>query len=173
MRPFMRAFVVLAVATVSFAAPALAQEWIEYKPAGVGYRVVMPEAPKLTAQDVPTAVGPIKATLAIVERANTAFIVGHNDYPPQAIAGRSMDEVLDGIVQGQVGRNRLREKQSITISERPARFAIIDDAQGQVIVSRAVMVETRLFQAIYVGPKGSETGEDAQRFLNSFALVDR
>jgi hypothetical protein len=34
------------------------------------------------------------------------------------------------------------------------------------------MVEARLFQAIYVGPKGSEDGDDAKRFIASFQLVN-
>ena len=173
MQAALRVIAVLAIMAVSGVAPAFAQDWAEYKPAGAGYRVEMPGAPKITVKDAPTAIGPIKTTLAIIERGTVAFIVGHNDYPPQAIAGRPLDEVLDGIVQGQVGRNTLRDKQTITISERPGRAAIIDTPQGQVIVSRAVMVETRLYQAIYVGPKGSETGEDAKRFLDSFALVER
>jgi hypothetical protein len=173
MQAALRVIAVLAVMAVSAVAPAFAQDWAEYKPAGVGYRVEMPGAPKITVQDAPTAIGPIKTTLAIVQRGNVAFIVGHNDYPPQAIAGRPLDDVLDGIVRGQVGQNTLRDQQKITISERPGRSAIIDTAQGQVIVTRAVMVETRLYQAIFVGPKGSETGEDAGRFLGSFVLVER
>lgn len=173
MQAALRVIAVLAVMAVSGVVPAFAQDWAEYKPAGVGYRVEMPGAPKITVQDAPTAIGPIKTTLAIVERGGTAFIVGHNDYPAQAIAGRSVEDVLDGVVRGQAGANTLRDLQKVTISERPGRSAIIDTAQGQVIVSRAVMVEIRLYQAIYVGPKGSETGEDAKRFLESFALVER
>ena len=54
----------------------------------------------------------------------------------------------------------------------PPKFGdlIIDTAQGQVVVSRIVMVENRLFQALYVGPKGSEESADAKRFIGSFQL---
>lgn len=169
MRRLLSAILVLAAA----AGPAAAQEWVEHRPPGIGYRIEMPEAPKQRAQDVPSAAGPIKAVLAFVDRGNVGFIVSHSDYPASAFDGRSMETVLDDIVKGQVGRNTLREQGPIAISGRPGRAAVIDGAQGLVIVTRAVLVETRLFQAIYVGPKGSETGDDAKRFLGSFALVER
>jgi hypothetical protein len=38
-------------------APASAQEWVEYKPQGAGYRVEFPQAPKVVTQDVKTSVG--------------------------------------------------------------------------------------------------------------------
>jgi len=169
----LRVAALLAVVTVSLAAPALAQDWIEHKPDGVGYRVEMPGTPKITSQDVPTAVGTIKTTIATIDRTAIAYMASHNDYPPQVVAGRQPEEVLDGIVRGQVGQHTLREEQKVTISQRPARHVVIDTAQGQVIVIRAVLVETRLFQVLYVGPKGSEAGADPKRFLESFALVER
>ena len=164
-------FVAILALSAAAAAPALAQNWVEHKPDGIGYRDEMPAAPAITTRDVPTAVGPIKATMALVDRGAVGFIVSHNDYPPQAIAGKSPDDLLDGIRSGQVGRHTLRAEEKITIGDKPARHIVIDTAQGQVIVTRIVMVESRLFQAIYVGPKGSEDGNDAKRFIASFALV--
>ena len=161
-----------AVALAVFvAAPALAQNWVEHKPEGVGYRVEMPETPKISARDVPTAVGPIKTTMALVDRGAIGYIVSHNDYPAAAIAGKSPDDMLDGIRGGQVGQHKLRSEEKITMGDKPARHLIIDTAQGQVVVSRIVMVQNRLFQALYVGPKGSEESADAKRFIASFQLV--
>lgn len=162
------------VALAAFvAAPAQAQNWVEHKPAGIGYRIEMPAAPQIQARDVPTAIGPIKTTMAVVDRGSIAYIVSHNDYPAAAIQGKSPDDLLDGIRNGQVGTHQLRSEQKIDMGGRPARHLVIETAQGQVILSRIVMVEARLFQAIYVGPRGTDAGEAAQRFINSFALVDR
>ncbi|HEY7609999.1 MAG TPA: hypothetical protein VIF14_12260 [Alphaproteobacteria bacterium] len=172
MRLLPRLAVIVAFAAVPAGNQALA-EWVEHKPAGIGYRIEMPEAPKVQSRDVPTAVGPIKTTMALVDRGAIGFIISHNDYPPDAIKGKAPDALLDGIRSGQVGSHKLRAEQKITMSGHPARHIVIDTAQGQVIVSRIVVVEARLFQAVYVGPKGSEDGDDAKRFINSFQLVDR
>ena len=170
MRFLPRLAVVVALA-VPVAAPAHAQ-WVEHKPDGIGYSIEMPAAPQITSRDIPTQIGPIKATMALVDRGRIAFIVSHNDYPADAIKATPKDQLLDGIRNGQVGAHKLRGEEKITISGQPGRHIVIDTAQGQVIVSRIVMVEARLFQALYVGPKGSEDGDDAKRFMASFKLVN-
>src|SRR5262245_18727219 len=162
----------LAVIVALFAAaPAAAQNWVEHKPQGVGYRVEMPAAPRITQRDVQTQLGAIRTTMALVDRGTIAFIVRHNDYPADAVKAAAKEQMLDGIRNGQVGTNKLRGEEKITIGGEPARHLVIDTAQGQVIVSRLVMVEARLFQVIYVGPKGSEESEDAKRFIASFQLI--
>ncbi len=172
MRLLPRLAIAIALAAPA-AAPAQAQNWVEHKPEGIGYRIEMPAAPKVQSRDVPTAVGPIKTTMAVVDRGAVGFIVSHNDYPAGAIQGRPLSDVLDGIRNGQVGAHKLRNEEKITLGGQPARHLVIDTAQGQVVVSRIVMVENRLFQAIYVGPRGGEDGDDAKRFMASFQLVQR
>lgn len=171
MRLLKHAAVLLVVAAAA-AAPAQAQTWVEHKPAGIGYRIEMPAAPQITARDVPTQLGPIKTTMALVDRGSVAFIVSHNDYPADAIKATPTEQLLDGVRNGQVGVHKLLGEEKIEISGKPARHIVIETAQGQVIVSRIVMVEARLFQALYVGPKGSEAGDDAKRFIASFQLVN-
>lgn len=168
-----RLVVALGLAAIPAGNPALAQNWVEHKPAGIGYRIEMPAAPTVTTRDVPTAVGPIKTTMVMVDRGAIGFIASHNDYPPDAIKGKTPDALLDGVRNGQVGAHRLRAERRITMGGHPARHIVIDTARGQVIVSRIVVVEARLFQAVYVGPKGSEDGDDAKRFIGSFQLVER
>jgi hypothetical protein len=110
--------------------------------------------------------------MALVDRGSIAFIVSHNDYPAEAVKSVPKETMLDNIGKGQVGTHKLRSQENITISGQSARHLVIDTAQGQVLVSRLVMVEARLFQVIYVGPKGSEESEDAKRFIASFQLVN-
>ncbi len=172
MRLLPRLAVLLVAAAVPSGNQALAQNWVEHKPDGIGYRIEMPSAPKIQSRDVPTQIGPIKTTMALVDRGRIAFIVSHNDYPADAIKATPKEQLLDGIRNGQVGVHKLRTEERITLSGQPARHIVIDTAQGQVVVSRIVMVEARLFQALYVGPKGSEDGDDAKRFFASFQLVN-
>lgn len=165
-------FAAVVVIAALVPAPAVAQ-WVEHKPHGAGFRVEMPAAPKVSQSDAPTAIGKIKMTMALVDRGGVAYIVSYNDYPPEAIKGKSFDDLLDGVRKAQVGNNSLRTDEQITIGEYPAHHIVIDTVQGYVSVTRIVLVRARLFQAIYVGPKGTEDSNDAKRFINSFQLVDR
>ena len=117
MRPLTR-LVVIAALTAA-AAPAAAQNWVEHKPAGIGYRIEMPAAPKVTQRDVPTQIGPIKTTMALVDRGAIAFIVSHNDYPAEAVKAVPKETMLDNIAKGQVGAHKLRTQESVTIGGQP------------------------------------------------------
>src|SRR5688572_29048004 len=68
MRLLPRLAVLLVLAAVPAGNQTLAQNWIEHKPDGIGYRIEMPAAPKILSRDVPTQIGPIKTTMALVER---------------------------------------------------------------------------------------------------------
>jgi hypothetical protein len=49
-------------------APASAQDWVEFKPPGSGYRVEFPEAPKVQVQDVKTTAGTRHMGMATFQR---------------------------------------------------------------------------------------------------------
>ena len=73
MRFLSRLAVIVAFAAIPAGNQALAQ-WVEHKPAGIGYRIEMPAAPQIQSRDIPTAVGPIKTTMALVDRGPIGFI---------------------------------------------------------------------------------------------------
>jgi len=154
------------------AAPAFAEEWIVYQPPGVGYRVELPANPTIQTRDVPTAAGPVKNTMAVVDRTSYAFIISHNDYPQAVVSAAPPEKLLDGVRDGQTQNRTLKSETPVKLGKYDARQLIIEDAAGRVFVSRFTLVGTRLFQAIYVGSKGSETSPDATRFINSFTIVD-
>ena len=45
---------ILLIVVLGSLAPASAQDWVEFKPQGAGYRVEFPRAPKVQIQDVQT-----------------------------------------------------------------------------------------------------------------------
>ena len=53
----------------------------------------------------------------------------------------------------------------------PARRVVIDiPHSNQAAEALIVLDDHRLFQAVYVGPRGTQSTEEAKRFLSSFAL---
>lgn len=170
MSKFARAVAILALALTG---PASAQSWAEYRPAGVGYRIEMPGTPQVSSEDVSTALGPIKNTTALIDKGSVAFLVSHNDYPKDAMARSTPDKLLDGVRDGHVGKEgKLISEQRLTMNKSPARRMLIQKGD-QIVFSQIALGGVRLYQAVYVGPLGTEKDADVKRFLDSFAIVAR
>jgi hypothetical protein len=155
---------------------AVAEEWLEYRPAGAGYTVEMPGRPALSTNDQATDAGPITVTSAVVERGDVAFIVTHSDFPASKIESAGAERILDGYRGGVVKGRTLRMERHIKVSGYPARSLVLDDPEGRVLSVTVVLTRDRMFQAIYVGAPndpGAELDLDAVRFLESFALTER
>lgn len=168
MSKFARAIAIV----LTFTGPAWAQTWSEYRPAGAGYRIEMPDTPQVSSNEVTTKIGRIQITMAMIDKNPIAFIVGHNDYPKDYVAGTTADKILDGVRDGQVGKDKLIGEERLKMDTYPARRISILKGK-EITVSHIVLVGTRLYQASYIGPLGTEKGADAQRFMNSFAVVAR
>lgn len=65
----------------------------------------------------------------------------------------------------------VRTTTTVEIQGHPTRHFICDLETGHVCAARSLVVGKRLFQLIYLGPKGTETGAEAKRFLDSFRLT--
>jgi len=165
----------VAALMVAFCGLALAQSWVEYRPAGAGFRIEVPGEPQVSNEEIKTDVGLVPTTTAVVEIDTTmAFVVMHSSYTEKQLAGRSPERILNGARDGSVRGRTLRSEQQLTVGGHPARRLIIDDKDGFVFVSQVVLVGTQLNQAIFVSQtKGAEDSADAKRFIDSFAIVDR
>jgi hypothetical protein len=173
----MRAATSLVTAFIlAFGGLALAQTWVEYRPAGAGFRIEMPGKAKVNNEAVKTDVGMVPSTTAVVEvGTSVAYVVMHSSYPDKVLAERTPERILDGVRDGSVKGKVLRSEQKLTVGGYPARRLIIDDnKEGFVFLSLIVLVGPQLNQAIFVSQtKGAEASADAKRFVDSFAIVDR
>src|SRR5215470_16592026 len=117
----LRALGVLLI-VVFASASASAQTWLEFRPKGIGYSVEMPGQWELSNQDVPTALGPMKAYLAAVNMPTRAYMTMYMTYPADAMRGRPVDAMLDGARDGAVAnvKGKLRSEQRLVINDLPA-----------------------------------------------------
>jgi len=167
--------VLLLVAFASLSCPANAQTWAEFKPQGIGYSVEMPGEWTLNAQDVPTAVGPLKAYMATVNAGSRAYMTMYISYPEENVRGRPVTPMLDGARDGAVGnvKGKLRSEEKLVVSNLPARQIIVDTPQGLVLVGRFFLMENTLVQALVAGPRNIENEADTKRFVGSLKVVPR
>jgi hypothetical protein len=160
-----------AVATLLLTASlvAQAQQWVEYRPAGAGYRIEFPEPPTVA----PTQTGSFRMFVASVERGTEAFMATYCDCVDGSIAA-DPEDVLDIVRDGGIenAQGRLREERRLTIGGATARRIVFDiQWDNRVGVALIVLSGTQLYQAIVVTPAGGENSVDSERFLSSFALV--
>lgn len=164
----------IAIVLAVLVAPGLAraQEWPEYKPNGIGYRIEMPKKWEESSQDVPTDLGPIKMHMATVDEKSKAYMSIYSVFPKEHIdktpADRLLDNARDGAVKNVKGQ--LLTEDRIDIGGHPGRHIVVDTANARVS-QRLLLLDVKLIQAIYVGPAGSEKDADTVRFFNSFAVT--
>jgi len=167
-----------AIVLLLFALPvtATAQQWTEYRPAGGGYRVVLPGQPEVEASDMSTAAGPVKVTSATVEIGPHAFVAMHRVYPKGVLsdANAALDRGRDGALRDKT--RTLREERRLLVGGQPARRLVVDaTSDGRAVTLFALMVASgdALYQMIFVTDAASAIPADGERFLASFALLPR
>lgn len=157
----------LLVAFAGASQPALAQ-WAEFRPEGVGYSVEMPGAWTLTAEDIKTPGGTLKAHKASVNGDQKVYMTMYIRYPDDSRPA-SLDSA--GAVAGVKGK--LRKEEQLTVNDVPARQIIVDAPNGIVIVGRYLIMDNTLIQALVAGLANIENEPDTKRFLGSLKLVSR
>lgn len=172
-------FVVAFAVTASiWASTAAAQQWQEYKPAGAGYRVEMPGAPAARSREIKMAPGPASYHSASVALEQRSFLVSHVVFPagagpadPQkAFDGMRENQRSSALARGASELGIVRDERRFTLDGAPATRVVIENSDS-VMRILAVLNGNTLYQVIYVGPPGSATTPDVERFMASFALV--
>lgn len=150
---------------------AAAQQWIELRPPGAGYRVEMPGYAERSEQKVT-----VTATGEIVDQIEHAVVIDAVEYFVAHTVYRMMppdltpDQIL---VNGRDGRQgRLVSDRRLSVSGAAAR-EYVHEADGAILVTRAAYANNTLYQLIVVGSPGVESAPETRRFLDSFALVTR
>jgi hypothetical protein len=158
--------------TLIGAPAAQAQNWIDHRPNGGGYRVAFPAQPIEDGRNVDTSVGAVKMRTTAVEIDGRIFMTIDSIYPSNYAMGdpeSALDIVRDGGVSNVNGK--LLSEEKLSIDSAPARRVLIDIPHTkQAAVALMVLDGHRLYQTVYVGPRDTQGTDEANRFLSSFSL---
>ena len=139
----------------------------------------MPGKPQEQTQAVDSAVGTVKMHIASFEDRSGAYLTTYVDYPAELIRSGLENDVLDGAVQGGVANvnGKLTRQTDFPLGAYPGREAEFDaPAQGSQpamhIKSRYFLVNNRLYQVMVVAPQNQGLPAAAQKFLDSFKLIE-
>lgn len=152
---------------------AQAQQWIHHQPSGAGYRAEFPAKPVENSHDLSTPAGPVKIRTSAVDVGGKIFMTIDSVYPMSVDVGdpqANLDSARDGGVRNVNGT--LRQEERLTVGSAPARRMVIDMPQTSQAADALLILDGRhLYQAVYVGPRGTEKAPEVRRFLSSFALM--
>jgi hypothetical protein len=155
------ALIALAVASV-IPATVQAEDWVEYRPDGIGFRIEMPDEPKLETKKSKSGV----SYQAVVGVDNSAFLVIYGEKDGMKTGDR--DTLLDAVVQGQSDGKKVLDVKKDMIGGLTARRVKLRDSDNDEFEIRTVIIDNRLVQALFVGRLGDKAG---RRFLDSLAVV--
>jgi hypothetical protein len=163
-----------AAIAVTLLAPfvAEAQTWSEYRPAGGRFRIEMPGNPTVSTEPINLKDGrTVSMVQALIELPDTAYLATYTNYPADIARGTSPATLLTRARDGSAAGGKLRSDKALSVGGHTAREYVIVDKDGNVLVTRSVWANDRLFQMIVVGDEGIEQRPGTRRFLDSFNVV--
>jgi hypothetical protein len=176
----MIARLVLLYICFSIGSAAAQTKWVEYRPAGGGFRVEMPQTPQVESRTLQHKLGPLLMTQAAVDFSDRSFSLSYLDMPKDKIRNTNSDAILDGARDGAVNgmaiegnKATLRSEHRLTVNGAPARDIIADiPTLHFVSVMRIILVGNRQYTVGFFGFAGSESKSEVNRFIESFVLLD-
>lgn len=123
-----------------------AQQWVEHRPDGGGYRVTFPAPPAEEAKDVDSVAGPVKTRTSLLEYQDKVFVTIAAAYPVDVSEGdpqARLDSARSGSVRNIDGE--LLSEERLTINDAPARRMVIDLPQSGQVADALVVLDGRNF----------------------------
>jgi hypothetical protein len=109
----------------------------------------------------------------MLDQGEKAWIVTYNDYKPGTVANQGIEKSFENAFAGSVAavKGELRDIAKISNSGTPGREALIfSPSYNMMLRQRIFFIGDRIYQAIYVGPVGSEKGSIVDVFLGSLKM---
>jgi hypothetical protein len=134
------------------------------------------------SQQVDTAVGKIAMHMVYFDGGAVAYMVIYSDYPAGSVAqsggaSKVCSNASDGAVKAVKGTVRTSSPCRLgdingleIVADLPAKDSSAP-AEASIARLRFFVVADRLFQIMYLGPMGKETGREGLAFLDSFRLT--
>jgi len=156
-------------------APPPDEQWTEFQSPERGFAVSFPGTPKVTSAPVEGQNPLLQHDFQVSVGEDTVYTVVVFEYP----AGKAPNppdtdyyvKLVNAYAKG--SESRLRKRGPATVAGRPGFEAIADDGKGKLNhLVDVVPVGDRIYMLVTAGPKGHATGDDAERFRDSFRLLE-
>lgn len=147
-------------------------KWQEFSTQAGGFSVSLPGKPKQETEAIQQS-GAGTLNNFFVELQYGAYGVSYADFPniPSQLDAKQVDDLLNSVRDGVVGKNKLLKERNITLNGYIGREIEFGSA-GLNYKIRIYLVKQRLYQqiAVLASPK-LVANSDTDRFFNSFKLL--
>lgn len=152
-----------------------APQWQAFQSPERGFAVAFPSTPQATSAAVAGQNPLVRYSYETYEGGGSVYRVVVLEYP----AGRAPNPPDEAFYVRMVSAyakdsaSQVRKRGPATIAGRPGFEAITDDGKGKInhLVS-IVPAGDRIYMLISTGPRGHATSDDAERFRDSFRVID-
>jgi hypothetical protein len=149
-------------------------QWTEFQSAERGFAVSFPGAPKTTTAPVEGQNPLVQYDFQVSVGEDTVYSVVVFEYP----AGKGPNPDTDAFLKlvnaySKGSESRLRKRGPATIDGRSGFEAIADDNKSKLShLIDVVPAGDRVYMLVTAGPKSHATSGDAERFRDSFRVLD-
>lgn len=149
-------------------------QWAEFQSPERGFAVSFPGTPKMTSVPVEGQNPLLQYDFRVSIGDHTVYSVVVFEYP-QGKAPSKLDNdyyvrLVNAYAKG--SESRLRKRGAVTVAGRSGFEAIADDGKGKLNhLIDIVPAGDRIYMLATAGPRNHATGDDAERFRDSFRLL--
>jgi len=149
-------------------------QWAEFQSPERGFAVSFPGTPKMTSVPVEGQNPLLQYDFQVSVGDNTVYSVTVFEYPagkaPSRIDNDYYVRLVNAYAKG--SEARLRKRGPVTVAGRSGFEAIADDGKGKLNHLVDILpAGNRIYILATAGPRNHATGDDAERFRDSFRLL--
>ena len=156
--------------------PAPEPQWAEFQAPERGFAVSFPGTPKLTSTPVEGQNPLVQYDYQVNVGDDTVYTVVVFEYAsgkgPSPVTDDFYVKLVNAYAKG--SESRLRKRGAVTVGGRSGFEAIADGDSGKGKLNHLVDVVPagdRIFMLVAAGPKGFATGDEAEKFRDSFRVL--
>ncbi len=156
--------------------PAPEPQWTEFQSPERGFAVSFPGVPKVTSTPVEGQNPLLQYDFQVNVGEDTVYTVVVFEYPsgkgPSPVTDDFYVKLVNAYAKG--SESRLRKRGAATVAGRSGFEAITDGDSGKGKLNHLVDVVPagdRIYMLVAAGPKGFATGDDAEKFRDSFRVL--
>lgn len=136
-----------------------------------GFSIMLPGKPKFETKTINTEAGYLTTNIYVVEANGVAYAVMYTDYPEEAIANLTAEQILDNARDGSVANSfgTLVKEEIISINGNPGRYITIA-VKGGGIRQRGYLVNNRIYSIAIATSSDKMFIKTISKVLESFKL---
>jgi hypothetical protein len=165
------ALLVLCAAGAAAADP-LPPGWSTLAPKNAGFSIAMPGVPKAQKQNLNTKGGKSELMTYVLGTRFGTFNLGYSESDGTAVnPDQLFDRMRDQMAKPVKGK--VLEEKAAGVDNHPGREVLIETEKKVCVRARFVLVDDRLYTISVTGAREWVTGKEADRFMESFKLVEK